>query len=235
MTPPSALLDHRPPVRELHLVPVEAQTNRQLRAPTGSYHRVVKPAVDRVLAATALIATMPVLAVAAVAVAVSLGRPVIYRQQRVGLHGETFEILKLRTMLPDRRRRTRSAYDGLDRRQTHKSPNDPRVTGVGHVLRHWSIDELPQLWNVVRGDMALVGPRPELPHIVADHYAPADHDRHLVRPGITGLWQVSTRGNGDMHLHVAVDLEYVMHSGLRLDAAILLRTPLAALGLRKGY
>lgn len=215
--------------------PAEHESSAHLRPPTGAYVTILKPALERIFAAIVLLLMAPLLAVAAVAVAVSLGRPVLFRQTRVGLGGRTFEILKLRTMLPDRRERPRSIYDGIDRRQTHKSPDDPRVTGVGAFLRHWSIDELPQLWNVVRGDMALIGPRPELPHIVADHYGPVDHDRHLVRPGITGLWQITERGSGDMHLHVGVDLAYVEQVSPRLDATILLRTPLAALGLRRGY
>ncbi len=99
-----------------------------------------------------------------------------------------------------------------DRRQTHKTTDDPRHTRVGRFLRKWSLDELPQFWNVVCGDMSLVGPRPELVEIVA-RYEPWQHQRHTVKPGLTGLWQVSSRGTGMMHLHTDIDLDYIETMG----------------------
>jgi lipopolysaccharide/colanic/teichoic acid biosynthesis glycosyltransferase len=135
-------------------------------------------------------------------------------------------VLKFRTMRPDRRGQRTPVIE--DRRHTHKSERDPRHTAVGRRLRKWSLDELPQVWNVLRGDMSLVGPRPELVEVV-EHYAPWQRQRHLVRPGITGLWQVSKRGEGLMHLYTDVDLEYVATLSFRRDLGILLRTIPAAL------
>jgi lipopolysaccharide/colanic/teichoic acid biosynthesis glycosyltransferase len=123
--------------------------------------------------------------------------------------------------------------EGRSRRQNHKSPDDPRHTQLGRFLRRTSLDELPQLVNVIRGDLSLVGPRPELPEVVAD-YEPWQHARHWVRPGLTGLWQVTKRGNGEpMHLHVATDLDYILRQSFAVDAGILLRTLPAALSLNK--
>jgi lipopolysaccharide/colanic/teichoic acid biosynthesis glycosyltransferase len=122
------------------------------------------------------------------------------------------------------------------RRRNHKSPHDPRHTGLGRFLRRTSLDELPQLVNVVRGELSLVGPRPELPEVVA-RYEPWQHARHWVRPGITGLWQVTERRNGDpMHLHVDTDLRVHRASSPSTDrpARILVRTVPAILGLRSG-
>jgi lipopolysaccharide/colanic/teichoic acid biosynthesis glycosyltransferase len=157
---------------------------------------------------------------------------VIYRQTRVGQGGSTFDVLKFRTMAPDRRLAQRP-YEGLDRRRTHKSVQDPRHTKVGRLLREYSLDELPQLWNVVRGDLSLVGPRPELVAIV-ERYESWQHLRHTVKPGLTGLWQVTERGNGLMHEHTNVDLQYLRSVSFLVDAKILLLTPLVMLGLRRG-
>jgi lipopolysaccharide/colanic/teichoic acid biosynthesis glycosyltransferase len=197
--------------------------------PTSFYARIGKPVFERIVAAVLLVLALPVLVVVAVAVLVSIGRPVIFRQRRVGRGGTPFWVLKFRTMRPERR--TDRAPVLEDRRRTHKSERDPRHTAVGRRLRRWSIDELPQLWNVVRGDMSLVGPRPELVEVV-ERYAPWQRQRHVVRPGITGLWQVSKRGAGLMHLYTDVDLEYVATMTFRRDVAILLRTIPAALARR---
>lgn len=176
------------------------------------------------------------------AVRVTLGQKLFFVQQRVGLNGKTFSTYKLRTMAHDRRT-TRAADldayaqggDGIERRVTHKSAVDPRVGNVGRLLRTFSIDEIPQLFNVLKGDMSLVGPRPELPMVVDKHYQPWMHRRHVVKPGLTGLWQVSERGNGMMHEHVDVDLDYVDSIGWLTDMRILLATPYAVLGPRRGY
>ena len=197
--------------------------------PATFYARVGKPVFDRVAATILLLLLLPVVVVVALAVLVSIGRPVLFRQRRVGLDGTPFRVLKFRTMRPDRRSRPAPVLE--DRRRTHKSERDPRHTRVGRRLRAWSLDELPQLWNVVRGDMSLVGPRPELVEVV-ERYAPWQGQRHLVRPGITGLWQVSKRGEGLMHLYTDVDLEYVATLSLRHDLGILLRTLPAALHRR---
>ena len=200
----------------------------------GLYERLGKPIFDRLVALALLVLVLPTMAIVALVVWLSLGRPVVLRQARVGLGGVHFTVYKFRTMRPDRRAPRNESFPGADRRMTHKHPDDPRLTPAGRVLRKLSLDELPQLWNVVRGDMSLVGPRPELPMIVA-RYENWQHRRHAVRPGITGLWQVSVRGEGEMHEHVDVDIDYVERLSFREDLRILLRTLPAALGSRRGW
>ena len=211
--------------------PVVLFPSRPIPAPRGPYVRVVKPLLDRVLAALALVvAAVPMLVIAGV-VALTMGRPVLFRQRRVGRNGEVFEVLKFRTMRPDRRGNQLDVIH--DRRRTHKSDADPRHTRVGRFLRRYSLDELPQLINVLQGEMSMVGPRPELESVVAN-YAPALHQRHHVTPGITGLWQVSARGSGPMHENGQWDLAYVEHVSLRTDLRIMARTPGAMLGANCG-
>ena len=127
-----------------------------------------------------------------------------------------------------------SDFAGPDRRRTHKARTHPLVTPTGRFLRKLSLDELPQLWNVLRGDMSLVGPRPELASVV-DGYQPWQHERHLVRPGITGLWQVKARGLGDMHEHTEYDVEYVQSVSFVTDVKVILATPFAVLGSNSGF
>ncbi len=199
--------------------------------PRTLYVRVVKPMFDRVLALAALGAAAIPMAVIAGVVASTIGRPVLFRQRRIGADGQPFEVLKFRTMSPDRRGQRLDVIH--DRRQTHKSDNDPRHTRVGRVLRRYSLDELPQLLNVLRGEMSVVGPRPELDSVV-EQYPPALHQRHYVKPGLTGLWQVSARGSGPMHENGQWDLAYVQRVSLRTDLQILTRTPRALLGENVG-
>jgi lipopolysaccharide/colanic/teichoic acid biosynthesis glycosyltransferase len=203
-----------------------------IEVPSGTYHRWLKPAFDRTVAAVLLLALLPVLATIALVLRIRLGRGVLYRQERVGRGGRPFTVLKFRTMLPDRRA-TRLEFVGEDRRQTHKTLADPRHTRVGRFLRKWSLDELPQLVNVLRGEMSLVGPRPELPHIV-ERYQPWEHARHAVRPGLTGFWQTTARSDGPMKDFTHLDLEYVRTISFATDVRLLLATPLAALGAQKG-
>ena len=197
----------------------------------------MKRGLDVALASVGLVVTLPVLAVAALLVRVTMGGPVFFRQVRLGRHGEPFEVLKFRTMKPDRR----NADAGLppqgapERRRTHKSANHPLLTPVGRFLRTYSIDELPQLLNVVRGDMSIVGPRPELPSVVAG-YDDWQYGRLLVRPGLTGLWQITARGDGGhMHERTDLDIEYVCQMTLSTDVRIIAATPRAMLGSHKGY
>lgn len=199
----------------------------------SAYQRFVKPVIDRVGGIVLSVVTLPILAVVIPLIWWKLGRPAIFKQQRVGLNGEEFTVYKLRTMLPDRRQRS-MAFDGEDRRVNHKSPDDPRHVPLGRFLRKWSLDELPQFWNVALGDMSLVGPRPELPHVVA-RYEDWQHRRHEVKPGITGLWQVSERGDIPMHEATAVDIDYVEAVSLTADLRILALTIPAALGSQKGH
>lgn len=197
----------------------------------GAYVRIVKPAADRVVSLVALaIAALP-MAVIALIVAASMGRPVLFRQRRVGRGGQEFDVLKFRTMRPDRRAVSLDVIH--DRRVTHKSDRDPRHTRIGRVLRRYSLDELPQLFNVLRGDMSIVGPRPELESVVATYPVGLER-RHVVKPGLTGLWQINARGDGPMHEHGEWDLAYVERVSLRTDLEIILRTPKAMLGDNAG-
>lgn len=201
--------------------------------PRGAYRRFVKPAMDRLGGMALSLLTLPILMVVVPLIWVKLGRPAIFKQKRIGQHGREFTVYKLRTMRPDRRNNV-VQWDGFDRRVNHKSPDDPRHVPLGRFLRKWSIDELPQFWNVALGDMSLVGPRPELPSLV-DRYEPWQHRRHAVRPGITGLWQVSERGDIPMHEATDIDIEYVESVSLRTDMRVLLLTVPAALGSNKGH
>jgi lipopolysaccharide/colanic/teichoic acid biosynthesis glycosyltransferase len=207
--------------------PTEAGHLSFVARPRTFYVRITKPIFDRVVGTVLLVVCSPLIALVAAAVRLRIGYPVLFRQPRCGLDGAPFDVVKFRTMRQDRRRSALSVSQ--DRRVTHKSDEDPRHTGLGRRLRKWSLDELPQLWNVVRGEMSLVGPRPELVEIV-DRYEPWQHQRHLVKPGLTGLWQISRRGEGLMHLYTDVDLEYVATVSFRTDLKILCSTIPAALG-----
>lgn len=207
--------------------------DRSAERKPSRYERYLKPAVDRLGAFLLLIVTAPLSLAAAVAIRITMGNPVILRQERVGRAGVVFTLYKFRTMEPDRRGDNVS-YLGDDRRRTHKHPGDPRITPLGRFLRTWSLDELPQFLNVIRGDMSLVGPRPEMVQIVA-RYEAWQHARHVVKPGITGLWQISERGDRAMHEATETDLEYLERISFWTDLRIMVLTPLAALGLRRGY
>lgn len=198
----------------------------------GPYRRFVKPVLDRVAGMVLSVLLAPLLGVLALLVRIRLGPPAIFRQRRVGLEGREFTVYKLRTMDIDRRREQRPILHE-DRRRTHKTTADPRHTRLGRTLRKWSLDELPQVWNLARGEMSLVGPRPELPSIVSE-YEPWQHRRHEVRPGITGLWQISARGEIPMHEATDVDIAYVDAVTFLGDLRIILRSPAAVLGRRKG-
>jgi lipopolysaccharide/colanic/teichoic acid biosynthesis glycosyltransferase len=201
-----------------------------------AYSRWGKRALDLVIAGVALVLALPILALAAVAVRLTMGGPVLFRQVRLGRDGVPFEVFKFRTMKPDRRGALVAVddWDGVDRRRTHKSREHPLLTPVGSFMRRYSIDELPQVLNVLRGEMSIVGPRPELPSVAAT-YEPWQDARMLVRPGLTGLWQINARGTGPMHEAVEYDIEYLQQMGLLCDLRIVLATPKAMFGDHKGY
>ena len=173
--------------------------------------------VDVVGAGLGLALTSPVLALAALAIKLEDGGSIFYRQRRVGLNGEEFELLKLRTM-----------DVGAEARGTGFAVNegDPRITRTGRVLRRLSLDELPQLWNVVRGDMSLIGPRPTLAYQV-ERYTPRERRRLEVKPGITGWAQIHGRARLPWDERIELDVWYVEHRTPWLDLKILARTPLA--------
>lgn len=189
----------------------------------NAYPRWGKRLLDIVLSALLLAVALPIVAVACLGLRITVGRSTLITQDRVGRDGATFGMLKLRTMLWSRRR-SDEPIAIPDRRATHKSDHDPRHTPLGRVLRQLSIDELPQLWNVLRGDMSLVGPRPELAHLV-DGLGLRDHPRHLIRPGITGEWQVTARAQGQSLLSAFDDdVAYLSRISLRHDLRILWAT-----------
>jgi exopolysaccharide biosynthesis polyprenyl glycosylphosphotransferase len=194
------------------------------------WQAAVKRTMDIVLGTIVLVGASPVLFAAAIAIKLDDGGPILYRQERVGRDARRFNVLKLRTMVPD-------ASTQLKLLQAHnertgplfKLSSDPRVTRVGRFLRSTSIDELPQLVNVVRGDMSLVGPRPALPSEVEQF----DHElqeRISVPPGLTGLWQVEARDNPSFHAYRRLDLFYVDNWSLTMDLAIIAGTILVVVG-----
>ena len=196
------------------------------------YTRFVKPLGDRLAALIALLVlAVPMLLVAAT-VYISLGRPLLFRQRRVGLNGKVFYVLKFRTMGQDRRGTDVAVSE--EQRLTHKTDQDPRHTKVGQFLRRYSLDELPQLFNILRGEMSVIGPRPELESVVATLYPAGLEQRHLVRPGLTGLWQISARGEGHMHENGQWDLDYVESISLMTDLKIFLKTPFVMFGRNAG-
>jgi lipopolysaccharide/colanic/teichoic acid biosynthesis glycosyltransferase len=170
----------------------------------------MKRAIDIGVASISLLALAPVLLALALAVRATMGAPVLFRQRRTGRGGRPFTLLKLRTM--------RAGRPG--------TPDAARLTRLGRWLRAWSLDELPQLWNVLRGDMSLVGPRPLLPEYVP-RYTPEQARRHEVRPGLTGLAQVSGRNALSWEEKFALDVRYVDERSLALDLRILWRTVVA--------
>jgi lipopolysaccharide/colanic/teichoic acid biosynthesis glycosyltransferase len=204
------------------MVTVDEMVARRSLVSESAYARWVKPAFDRVCAVALLVVLAPVFGLISLAILVTMGGPVIFRQQRVGLGGQDFTILKFRTMRPDKREAAQP-ISFADRRRTHKSNDDPRHTRLGRFLRASSLDELPQLVNVLRGEMSLVGPRPELSE-VADLHGFRWHPRHGVRPGITGLWQVSPERSELLHENIDIDFDYIEDVTARTDLRILLAT-----------
>jgi exopolysaccharide biosynthesis polyprenyl glycosylphosphotransferase len=187
---------------------------------------IAKRTIDVVVAAAGLVVLSPVLLATALAVRLREGPPVLFRQVRVGLHGRRFEVLKFRTMSIDAEAKYAELVDRSDPR-AFKLTDDPRITPTGRFLRRTSLDELPQLWNVLRGEMSLVGPRPAPPREV-DAYDLWHRRRLSMKPGITGLWQVSARRTDDFDDRAQLDLSYIDRWSLWLDFKILARTIPAA-------
>jgi sugar transferase EpsL len=183
-----------------------------------SIYRIAKRLLDTFAALVGLFLCAPVIALAALAIRLSMGEAAFFQQQRPGYREKPFTLWKLRTM--------RSAIDA----QGRMLPDAERLTRLGRFLRKTSIDELPQLWNVLRGDMSLVGPRPLLMHYL-DRYTAEQRRRHEVRPGITGLAQIKGRNALRFSERLAYDVQYVERAGFRLDLEILFRTLLCMLTL----
>lgn len=217
VAPPRALALVAPCPIAVPSVPVHARRTKRL--------------LDIVGACVALLVLSPVLLAIALAILVSDPGPILFRQTRIGADGRTFRILKFRSMRIDAEAVLHSS-PYLFRRyleNNHKLDprEDPRVTGIGRFLRRSSLDEVPQFWNVLRGDMSLVGPRPVLANELDRNYGGARAAYLSARPGITGAWQVSGRSNLDYAERVALDQRYVDEWRLTQDLMILLRTPRA--------
>jgi exopolysaccharide biosynthesis polyprenyl glycosylphosphotransferase len=185
---------------------------------------VAKRVIDVTLAAAALVVLSPLLAAVALTIRVVDGPPILFRQARLGLHGRRFQVVKFRSMVPDAEDHLEELLDHNEiNGQAFKVTADPRLSRTGRWLRRTSIDELPQLWNVLKGEMSLVGPRPPLPREVAEY--DVWHRRRLsMKPGITGLWQVSARREEEFDRWVEMDLDYIDRWSLWLDLKIMVRT-----------
>lgn len=214
----------------LSIRPVAGLSLLHLERPAISGGRMItKTVFDRLVGGALLFFGLPLMGLIALAVKVTSSGPVLFKQIRIGIDGRRFTMLKFRSMVVDAESR-RSELEALSEGNgvLFKMKNDPRVTSVGAVIRRLSLDELPQLWNILRGDMSLVGPRPPLPEEVAVYSDDATR-RLRVRPGLTGLWQVSGRSDLSWEESLRLDLRYVDNWSLALDVAILWRTGRAVL------
>jgi exopolysaccharide biosynthesis polyprenyl glycosylphosphotransferase len=211
---------HRASVQDFAGIPM-----MDLRAPALSeYQRMIKRGFDLIITLFLLILTLPVMGVIAILIRIDSRGPVFYRPRRVGENGLVFRMVKFRTMVvdADKIQHLVQKVDGQGR-MIHKLRDDPRVTRVGHFLRRTSLDEIPQLFNVLMGQMSLVGPRPEMPELV-EKYELWQRKRFAVPQGMTGWWQINGRSDKPMHLHTEEDLYYVQHYSIWLDLQILVLT-----------
>jgi lipopolysaccharide/colanic/teichoic acid biosynthesis glycosyltransferase len=194
------------------------------RPPLNLIQRVFKRTLDVLVAVVGLTLSFPLILLAAVAIKLDSPGPIFFVQERVGEGGKTFRMIKLRTMVKDAEQQLESVIEkSALQGPAFKIPNDPRVTRVGRYLRRWSLDELPQLWNILRGDMSIVGPRPEEVRVVAQ-YNDWHRRRLAVRPGLTGPMQIRGRGMLDLDERVRLELDYIENYSIWRDLAILLRT-----------
>ena len=218
----------RPVLEELDGIPLLSFTT----TPSNPVELVAKRAIDLGLSLVLFLVTLPIQLLSAAGILVTSGRPVFFRQVRCGLNGRHFTLLKFRTMRPGAEERL-SEISHLNEMTgpVFKVSRDPRLTYVGRILRRLSIDELPQLWNVIVGDMSLVGPRPPLPDEVS-RYEPWQRRRLSMKPGLTCLWQVSGRSELDFDRWMALDLKYIDTWSPLLDLKILLKTVPAVLSGR---
>lgn len=196
-----------------------------LRAPAlNEYQRMAKRMFDLVVTFPLFVLCLPLYALIAIAIKLGSPGPILYPSERIGENGHPFKMLKFRSMVIDADKKLNeiATYDEKGH-MLHKNPDDPRVTLVGKWLRRTSLDELPQLVNILKGEMSLVGPRPELPALV-EKYEPWQRKRFAVPQGLTGWWQVNGRSDNPMHLHTEEDLYYIQNYSIWLDLQILLKT-----------
>lgn len=228
------------PIKSIHSAPADSGDVYALpsryRSPLGVCQLALKRLIDVIAAAIGLAVLAPVFGVIALLVVVKSGRPIFFRWNVMGRHGKPFTGFKFRTMLQG----AEALQEGLAQQNEMSGPvfkmrRDPRVTRIGRILRRYSLDELPQLWSVLKGDMSLVGPRPPLQR-EWEQYEPWQRSRLAVTPGITCLWQVAGRADiRDFNRWVALDLEYIKRWSLWLDLQILGKTVVMVLTGRGAY
>ncbi len=196
-----------------------------LRAPALSeYQRLIKRVFDLLLGITSLVIFSPIMLAITIAIKRGSPGPILYKSQRLGENGRLFRMYKFRSMVADAEQQLETvAQIDPNGNMLHKLPNDPRITRVGRFIRRTSLDELPQLFNVLSGEMSLVGPRPEIPALV-ERYEPWQRKRFAVPQGITGWWQINGRSDKPMHLHTEDDIYYIQNYSLLLDIIIILKT-----------
>jgi len=218
----------RPVLEEMDGIPLLSFTT----TPSNPLQLVIKRAIDLTVSLLLFVATLPIQLLAALTIKLSSPGLVYFRQIRCGLNGRHFTLLKFRTMEQGAAERL-PEISHLNEMSgpVFKASKDPRLTRVGRILRRLSVDELPQLWNVIRGDMSLVGPRPPLPEEVS-RYQPWQHRRLSMKPGITCLWQISGRNDLDFDRWMALDLKYIDSWSPLLDLEILVKTVPAVLSGR---
>ncbi len=188
------------------------------------YQRMLKRIFDLFFGIFGLLIAAPFMLLITLAILLEDGRPIIFRQKRIGENGRLFTMLKFRTMVKNAEdMRNLVEQKDADGNLVHKFKHDPRVTNVGRILRRFSLDEIPQLFNILAGTMSLVGPRPEMPFLV-EKYQPWQRKRFAVPPGLTGWWQVNGRSDRPMHLHTEDDLYYIQNYSIWLDIQIIVRT-----------
>ena len=198
-------------------------------------YRAIKRGFDVLASGLALILLSPLFLILIVLIKREDGGPAFYSQERIGKNEKPFKMWKFRSMIVNADKMVeqleeQNEIDGA----MFKIKDDPRVTKIGHVIRKYSLDELPQLWNVLKGDMSLVGPRPPLPSEVAE-YTDYDKQRLLVIPGCTGLWQVTERNEADFDEMVWLDIVYINHSGLWEDLKLIIKTVLVMIHPNGAY
>jgi exopolysaccharide biosynthesis polyprenyl glycosylphosphotransferase len=226
-----ALTLHHAAVEEFAGIPV-----LDLRAPALSdYQRLIKRTFDIVITLLLLPFSLPMMGILALVIRIDSPGPVVLHQERVGENGRLFKMHKFRTMV-ENAEELRHLVERRDEkgRLIHKVANDPRATRLGSILRQYSLDEFPQFFNVLKGEMSLVGPRPEMPYLV-EKYEPWQRKRFAVPPGLTGWWQIHGRSDKPMHLHTEEDLYYIQNYSPWLDVVIILKTVGAVLSRRGAY
>ena len=213
-----------------HQADFPAETNIPItHAQTSPADAFLRRTLDMVVSAAALILLLPLLALIALLIRLDSPGPILFVQRRVGQGGREFHVFKFRSMYQDAEKRLDTVLAGNERSgPVFKMRQDPRITRMGRPLRRCSLDEMPQLINVLCGEMSLVGPRPALPREVA-LYTPEQQGRLSVTPGLTGLWQVSGRANLSFEESIALDLEYVRRQSVGLNVLLILRTVPAVL------